>query len=115
VSPVSINGVTDHVHRPCPRCGYATRYKQWPIGCLCNKCEPNHRPSEPCRAGPGADGKLTCLTHARTPAREYIEEIWAEQKQKKVALQAPSGPLLRIADRYAAGRSRSRQVRHNEC
>ena len=72
MSPVSINGVTDHVHHPCPRCGFATRYKQWPIGCLCNKYEPHHRTPEPCRTGPGADGKLTCLTHARTPARHSV-------------------------------------------
>ena len=109
MSPVSINGVTDHVHHPCPRCGYATRYKQWPIGCLCNKYERNHRTPEPCRTGPGPDGKLTCLTHARTPAREYIEEIWAEQEQKNAALRTRvpmNVPPLRIADRYAAGRPR---------
>ena len=27
---VSISGNTDHVHVPCPRCGYGRRYKQWP-------------------------------------------------------------------------------------
>ena len=38
MSPVSINGVTDHVHHPCPVCGYATRYKQFgPIRCACNR------------------------------------------------------------------------------
>jgi len=34
---ISINGVSGHVHSPCPRCGYATRFKQWPIRCLCNR------------------------------------------------------------------------------
>jgi hypothetical protein len=35
---------------------------------------------------------------------KYIEEIWAEQEQKNAALPIRSGPPLRIADQYAAGR-----------
>jgi hypothetical protein len=38
--------------------------------------------------------------------RELVEEIWAEQEQKNAALPIPSGPPLRIADQYAAGRPR---------
>jgi hypothetical protein len=34
---ISINGVSDHVHQPSPRCGYATRCRQWPIRCVCNR------------------------------------------------------------------------------
>ena len=34
---VSISGNTDHVHSPCERCGYGTRFKQFPIRCLCNR------------------------------------------------------------------------------
>lgn len=37
---ISVNGNTDHVHHACPRCGYATRYKQYPIRCLCNRYDP---------------------------------------------------------------------------
>jgi hypothetical protein len=34
---VSIRGHSDpHLHSPCPRCGYATRYKQFgPMRCAC--------------------------------------------------------------------------------
>ncbi len=34
---VSISGSTEHVHHPCPRCGYGTRYRQFPIRCACNQ------------------------------------------------------------------------------
>jgi hypothetical protein len=34
---VSVRGLSDpHLHAPCPQCGYATRYKQWPIKCACS-------------------------------------------------------------------------------
>lgn len=26
-----------HLHSLCLRCGYAARFKQWPIGCACNR------------------------------------------------------------------------------
>ena len=68
---MSISGNTDHVHTPCPVCGYATRYKQFgPMRCFCNMygegkpgtpCDT----ADPCRLGELPDGKLTCLTHAR--------------------------------------------------
>jgi hypothetical protein len=36
---------------------------------------------------------------------KYIEEIWAEQEQKKnAALRVPSGLPLQLGSRYAAGR-----------
>jgi hypothetical protein len=38
--------------------------------------------------------------------RELIEEIQVEQEQKNAALPISSGPPLRIADQYAAGRPR---------
>lgn len=35
---VSARGtVHPHLHHPCPKCGYATRFKQWPISCLCTE------------------------------------------------------------------------------
>ena len=35
---ISISGNSHpHLHHPCPRCGYATRFKQWGIRCLCNR------------------------------------------------------------------------------
>jgi len=78
-----------------------------PYAVSATQYEPNHRTPEPCRTGPDSDGKSTCLTHARTPAHEYIEEIPAEQEQKNAALRTrvlTNVPRLRIADRYAAGR-----------
>ena len=68
---VSVRGNThEHLHSPCPRCGFARRFKQWPVTCACSR---EHRPdlppppeSEPCRLGELPDGKLTCLTHARS-------------------------------------------------
>jgi hypothetical protein len=77
---ISINGVTDHVHHACPRCGYATRYKQWPIRCLCNKYDP------------------TWLTTRRVRLHRNLAD--------DLPLGSPAGPPLRIADRYAAGRPR---------
>jgi hypothetical protein len=80
-----------HLHSPCPRCGYATRFKQFgPIRCLCSKT-PEVR-SDP----------------QRSLANEHVDEIWAEQEQKNAALPIPSGPPLRIVDQYAAGRPRRR-------
>ena len=37
---VSARGHSDpHLHSPCPRCGYATRYKPWPTRCACPDAE----------------------------------------------------------------------------
>jgi len=77
---VSISGNTWHVHAPCLRCGYGTRYKQWPIRCQCPSMSAGRSTSP------------------------LVAEIWAEQEQKNAALPIPSGPHLRIADRYPAGR-----------
>jgi ribosomal protein L37E len=83
---VSVWGTTHpHLHHPCQRCGYATRFKQWPTPCLC--------------------------THGQPMKNVHVEEIWAEQEQKNAALRTrvPTNvPPLRIADRYAAGRPRPR-------
>ena len=27
----------EHLHGPCPVCGYATRFKQFPTRCACNR------------------------------------------------------------------------------
>jgi hypothetical protein len=35
---LDIYGHSDpHLHSPCPVCGYARRYKQWPTRCACNR------------------------------------------------------------------------------
>ncbi len=37
---VSVRGnVHPHLHSPCPRCGYATAFKQWEIRCGCSVAE----------------------------------------------------------------------------
>jgi hypothetical protein len=78
---VSINGaVHPQLHHPCQRCGYATRFKQWPTPCLC--------------------------AHPQPMENTYVGEIQAEQEQKNAALHQIDYshiPLLRIADRYAVG------------
>ena len=87
---ISISGNSHpHLHHPCPRCGYATRFKQFgPIRCLCSK-------TREFRSGP-----QTSL------ANEHVEEIWAEQeKNAALGTRVPTNvPPLRIADQYAAGR-----------
>jgi hypothetical protein len=90
---VSIHGtVHPHLHSPCPRCGYATRFKQFgPIRCLCSP----------------ASGIRTISQ--RSLANENVIEIQAEQEQKNAALHKIDYshiPPLRIADRYTAGRPR---------
>jgi hypothetical protein len=42
----------------------------------------------------------------REALREHIEEIQAEQADLQARATPPSGPLLRVADRYAGGRPR---------
>lgn len=35
---IDIYGHADeNLHSPCPRCGYATRFRQWPTRCACNR------------------------------------------------------------------------------
>jgi hypothetical protein len=64
---VSIRGHSDlHFHSPCPQCGCATRYKQWPITCACSNIE-----REKIRA---------------TSAPPHVVEIWAEQERKNAEL-----------------------------
>ena len=75
-----------HLHTPCPRCGYTTRYKQWPVRCLCNQD----------------------IWWRQMMANAYHERviapILAEQEQQNAALLVPTGPPLSLAPRYAAGR-----------
>jgi hypothetical protein len=80
---VSVRGHTDsHLHSACLRCGYATRYKQWPTKCACSDAERQKIPAS------------------------HLVEIWAEQEAADAARHWPDGPPLRIADRYGAGRPR---------
>jgi rRNA maturation protein Nop10 len=91
---------------PCDRCGQATRYKQFPLVCRCTT--PDRCPHPPIYVQ--GDHCQRCGGDARVPREnmhrlaKYIEEIWADQEQKNAALRVPSGPPLRIADRYAAER-----------
>lgn len=93
---------------PCDRCGYATRYKQFPLVCACTT--PDRCPHPPvdvrgdvCRRC-GGDSRVPRTSMSRL--RVHIKAIQAEQEQKNADLPIPSGPPLRIADRYAAGRPR---------
>jgi hypothetical protein len=84
---VSVRGHSDlHLHSPCPQCGYATRYKQWPITCACSNAQ---------------------RQKIRTTPAPHVVEIWAEQERKNAELHQINhrhiGPL-RTAERYAAGR-----------
>jgi hypothetical protein len=51
---------------------------------------------------------------ASTPARQrYVDKIWAEQEAKNAELHKINHshiPLLRVADRYAAGRPRASRI-----
>ena len=79
---VSVHGtVHPHLHSPCPVCGYARRFKQFgPMRCACPSMSAGRSTSP------------------------LVAEIQAEQEQKNAALPIPSGPPLRIADQYSAGR-----------
>jgi hypothetical protein len=82
---VIVRGRSDpHLHSPCPRCGYATRYKQWPTRCACSGAERQKATSTP----------------------PHVIEIWAEQETLNAGREWPAGPALRVASRYAAGRPR---------
>ena len=96
-------------YNPCDRCGYATRFKQFPLVCACTT--PDRCPHPPFYVGSdlfcrrcGGDPRVPRTNMHRL--QEYIDEIEAEQEQKNAALPIPSGPPLRIADQYAAGRPR---------
>lgn len=82
---VSVRGLTDlHLHSPCPQCGYATRYKQWPIKCAC----------------PNAQRRKI-----RDTPDPHVVEIWAEQEAKNVELHKIDNsriPALKITARHAA-------------
>jgi hypothetical protein len=86
---VSVRGNSDpNLHSPCPRCGYATRYKQWPVTCACS------------------DSKRQMI---RTPA-PHVVEIWAEQERENAELHQVDHshiPRLGITGRYVAGRPKA--------
>ena len=76
---ISISGNSHyHLHHPCPRCGYATRFKQWGIRCLCNRHCSKDELNPP-------------------PRRNLADDL---------PVGHPSGPPLQIAPRYATGRPR---------
>jgi hypothetical protein len=77
---ISISGNSHpHLHHPCPRCGYATRFKQWPTRCLCNRgC---------------STAELEKREHHRSTNPDHL--IPSAPSPRNV-------PPLRIADRYVA-------------
>lgn len=81
---VSVRGHSvPHFHFPCTRCGYATRYKQWPTTCACSGVQ---------------------AQSATVPA-VHVLEIWAEQEANNAELRKIDYshiPPLRISARYAA-------------
>lgn len=86
---VSVRGLSDlHLHHPCPQCGFASRYKQWPIACACSKAQ-----RQKIRATPDA----------------HVVEIWAQREAKNAELRMRDCtyiPPMRVGARYAAGRPR---------
>ena len=70
---------------PCPKCGYATRYKQWPTRCACSDAE---------------------RRKVRASIPPHVVEIWAEQEELHAKAPKPIGSALKLAPRYAAGRPR---------
>ena len=86
---VSVRGHSDrHLHSPCPQCGYATRYKQWPIRRACSNAQ---------------------RQKIRTTPAPHVVEIWAEQEERNAALRRIDSsqiPQLRVAAQYSAGRLR---------
>lgn len=68
-----------HLHHPCPRCGYATRFKQHPTRCGCSDSE--------------------------RPKIDYSQESRDIEVVDPVVC---TGPVLQVADRYAGGRSTRR-------
>jgi hypothetical protein len=87
---VSVRGHSyPHLHSACAQCGYATRYKQWPITCACSNAQ---------------------RQKIRTTPAPHVIEIWAEQQTRNTKLHNVDHshiPPVRIADRYAGGRPRA--------
>jgi hypothetical protein len=88
---VDIYGHSIHgLHSPCPVCGYATRYKQWPTRCACNRS---------C-----SKAELEKWVWHRSGRYEYTPyRRNSTNPDHLIPGRPPSGPPLRIADRYAAG------------
>jgi hypothetical protein len=101
----------EYRYDPCDRCGYATRFKQFAMVCACTT--PDRCPHPPiyvrgnniCQRC-GGDPRVSRANMHRL--REHIEEIQAEQADLQARATPPSGPPLRVADRYAGGRPRRR-------
>jgi ribosomal protein S14 len=97
----------DYHYDPCDRCGWATRFKQFPLVCACTT--PDRRPHPPIYVR-GNNICQRCGGDPRVPRenmlwllREHIEEIQAEQADLQARATPPSGPPLQVADRYADG------------
>ena len=70
---VSVRGtVHPYLRHPCPKCGYATRFKQWLIGCRCGPAFTRAlNPSAAatvCTAVPTADPAVATSPARRPPA-----------------------------------------------
>jgi hypothetical protein len=99
----------EYRYNPCDRCGYATRFKQFPLVCACTT--PDRCPHPPIYVQ--GNHCQCCGGDARVPREnvhrlaKYIAEIQAEQEKRNAALRrrVPTNvPSLRIADRLKAGR-----------
>jgi hypothetical protein len=108
-------------HAPCDRCGYATRFKQFPLVCACTT--PDRCPHPPISVQ--GDHCQRCGGDARVPREtmnglaKYIEEIWAEQEQKNAALRrrVPTDvPPLRIAEQIRQKYAHNmKHQKHRDC
>lgn len=91
----SVRGNTDpHLHWPCPRCGYATRYQQWPVTCACSDSK----------------RQTICMS---APPPPHVVDIWTEQQARNSLLHKVDHadiPALRVSARYSGGRPRARGV-----
>ena len=99
-----------YYYDPCDRCGYATRFKQFPLICACTSADRCPHPPGYVRADNvcrrcGGDSRMP-RENMNVALRELVQEIQAEQVRNNALLPIPSGPPLRIADRYTEGRPR---------
>lgn len=99
-------GSIPHMHHPCDRCGYATRYKQFSLVCECTT--PDRCPHPPSRVVDGLCRRCggDATESRKTPNKDLqqrISQIEAEKQPLNAAQEWRSGPAPQVAPRYAAG------------
>lgn len=95
IMTIDIYGHSDpHLHSKCPVCGCATRFKQYRTRCACNRgCSKED-----------LEARLPFAWH-RSGRYEYTPYRRNSTNPDHLAPgPLPTGPPLRIADRYMAGR-----------